>query len=65
MIPTPDAGATCADSDQCASLCVVKVAPEPLTDGDEAIGQCLDTYFLLGCHDLVEDGHFTHRLCID
>ena len=65
LIPTPDAGAECRSSDDCASFCVVKVRPEPLEVGDEVIGKCLDTFHTLGCHDLVEDGRYDSRMCID
>lgn len=65
-IRTPDAGKACAGSMECASYCLVKVGPEPPEIGEKVVGQCMPYYYYVGdCFDLVEDGRFDSRLCID
>jgi hypothetical protein len=65
-IPTPDAGAECRDSDECAAYCVVKVRPEPMVVGDAVIGRCMETYQdRYECLAFVEDGRYWGTTCTD
>lgn len=62
FIRTKDAGKACTDKSDCEGGCL---APNGSKEGDNVIGQCSKSNWVIGCNATVEKGRVTPTLCID
>jgi len=70
-LPTPDAGSVCADSSECAGLCLADLSSEQRDRvtrqraSIETKGKCAAWHITVGCIAVVENGQVKNILCID
>lgn len=62
VIPYPDAGLPCRDSDDCAGACLAQTA---VNQDEPAVGECERTNAPCGCRTYVEDGRVADAICVD